>query len=162
MSLHRTVDGFFEKKAIKGQKTKQPYAIAMKDGAPFGIAGIGKNWKESASGEWVRTLQSSPPMPMSWWPISMTGCRSFWRRVIMPAGLAMSLAPRDLMLLFVNFRKNYHPTKGLLKDHGLIATPTFILVKAADHFANPTTAPNQLWQTDFTSANQFGCHRASA
>jgi hypothetical protein len=23
MSLHRTVDGFFEKKAIKGQKTKQ-------------------------------------------------------------------------------------------------------------------------------------------
>jgi SOS response associated peptidase (SRAP) len=34
------VDGFFEWKAIKGQKAKQPYAIAMKDGAPFGIAGI--------------------------------------------------------------------------------------------------------------------------
>jgi putative SOS response-associated peptidase YedK len=33
------VDGFFEWKAIKGQKAKQPYAIAMKDGAPFGIAG---------------------------------------------------------------------------------------------------------------------------
>ncbi len=26
------VDGFFEWKAIKGQKAKQPYAIAMKDG----------------------------------------------------------------------------------------------------------------------------------
>ena len=31
------VDGFFEWKAIKGQKAKQPYAIAMKDGSPFGI-----------------------------------------------------------------------------------------------------------------------------
>ena len=34
------VDGFFEWKAIKGQKAKQPYAIAMKDSSPFGIAGI--------------------------------------------------------------------------------------------------------------------------
>jgi len=24
----------------------QPYAIAMRDGAPFGIAGIWENWKE--------------------------------------------------------------------------------------------------------------------
>ena len=44
------VDGFFEWRAIKGQKAKQPYAIAMKDGAPFGIAGIWENWKEPASG----------------------------------------------------------------------------------------------------------------
>jgi SOS response associated peptidase (SRAP) len=42
--------------AIKGQKAKQPYAIAMKDGAPFGIAGIWENWKEPASGEWIRTF----------------------------------------------------------------------------------------------------------
>ena len=40
------VDGFFEWKAIKGQKAKQPYAIAMKDGRPFGICGIWENWKE--------------------------------------------------------------------------------------------------------------------
>src|SRR5262249_11554665 len=50
------VDGFFEWKAIKGQKAKQPYAIAMKDGAPFGIAGIWENWKEPASSEWIRTF----------------------------------------------------------------------------------------------------------
>ena len=50
------VDGFFEWKAIKGQKAKQPYAIAMKDGAPFGIAGIWENWKEPASGELIRTF----------------------------------------------------------------------------------------------------------
>ena len=34
------IDGFFEWKAIKGRKAKQPYAIAMRDGAPLGIAGI--------------------------------------------------------------------------------------------------------------------------
>ena len=32
------VDGFLEWKAIKGRKARQ--AIAMKDGAPFGIAGL--------------------------------------------------------------------------------------------------------------------------
>jgi putative ABC transport system substrate-binding protein len=50
------VDGFFEWKAIKGQKAKQPYAIAMKDGAPFGIAGIWENWKDPGSSEWIRTF----------------------------------------------------------------------------------------------------------
>jgi putative SOS response-associated peptidase YedK len=29
--------------AIKGQKAKQPYAIAMKDGRPFGLGGIWEN-----------------------------------------------------------------------------------------------------------------------
>jgi putative SOS response-associated peptidase YedK len=50
------VDGFFEWKAIKGQRAKQPYTIAMKDGSPFGIAGIWENWKEPSSGEWIRTF----------------------------------------------------------------------------------------------------------
>lgn len=30
--------------------------FAMKDGAPFGIAGIWENWKEPTSGEWIRTF----------------------------------------------------------------------------------------------------------
>jgi putative SOS response-associated peptidase YedK len=50
------VDGFFEWKAIKGQNAKQPYAIGMKDGQPFGIGGIWENWKDPASGEWIRTF----------------------------------------------------------------------------------------------------------
>jgi putative SOS response-associated peptidase YedK len=49
------VDGFFEWKAAKG-KLKQPYAIAMKDGSPFGIAGLWENWKDPAAGEWIRTF----------------------------------------------------------------------------------------------------------
>ena len=50
------VDGFFEWKAIKGQRAKQPYAIGMKDGHPFGLGGIWENWKDPASGEWMRTF----------------------------------------------------------------------------------------------------------
>jgi SOS response associated peptidase (SRAP) len=46
----------FEWKAIKGQRAKRPYAIAMKDGTPFGIAGLWENWKEPMSGEWLRTF----------------------------------------------------------------------------------------------------------
>jgi putative transposase len=44
----------------------------------------------------------------------------------------------------------------LLKDHGLVTSPAFILMKAADRFANPTTAPNQLRQTDFTYLKVIG------
>src|ERR1700736_4426438 len=50
------VDGFFEWKAIRGQKAKQPFAIAMKDGSPFGIAGLWENWKDPKTGEWIRTF----------------------------------------------------------------------------------------------------------
>jgi transposase InsO family protein len=44
----------------------------------------------------------------------------------------------------------------LLKARGLITSPAFILLKAADHFARPTTAVNQLWQTDFTYLRVVG------
>jgi putative SOS response-associated peptidase YedK len=50
------VDGFFEWKAIKGQKARQPYAIAMKDRSPFGIGGLWENWKDPTSGGWIRTF----------------------------------------------------------------------------------------------------------
>ena len=50
------VDGFFEWKAIRGQKAKQPYAIAMKDGSPFGLGGIWENWRDPTSGDWIRTF----------------------------------------------------------------------------------------------------------
>lgn len=47
------VDAFYEWKATKGRK--QPYAIAMKDRSPFGVAGIWENWK-NPDGGWVRTF----------------------------------------------------------------------------------------------------------
>ena len=50
------IDGFFEWKAVKGSKIRQPFAIAMKDGAPFGLAGLWENWQDPASGAWLRTF----------------------------------------------------------------------------------------------------------
>jgi putative SOS response-associated peptidase YedK len=44
--------GFFEWKAV----IRQPFAIAMKDGAPFGLAALWENWKDAATGEWLRTF----------------------------------------------------------------------------------------------------------
>jgi putative SOS response-associated peptidase YedK len=50
------VDGFFEWRAIKGARAKQPYAIAMKDGSPFGLAGLWENWRNPSTGEWERSF----------------------------------------------------------------------------------------------------------
>lgn len=50
------IDGFFEWRAIKGARAKQPYAIAMKDGSLFGLAGLWENWRNPNTGEWQRTF----------------------------------------------------------------------------------------------------------
>lgn len=50
------VDGFFEWRVITGARAKQPYAIAMKDGLPFGLAGLWENWRNPSTGEWERTF----------------------------------------------------------------------------------------------------------
>ena len=50
------IDNFFEWKAIKPGMPKQPYAIGMKSGEPFALAGIWENWKRPGSEEWVRTF----------------------------------------------------------------------------------------------------------
>ena len=63
------------------------------------------------------------------------------------------LSPRELAVTFTDRKKTFVSEASvyrLLKAEGLITSPAFIVLKAADRFANPTTAINQLWQTDFT------------
>jgi putative SOS response-associated peptidase YedK len=50
------IDGFFEWKAVKGEKVKQPFAIAMRDGSPFGLGALWENWRDPKTGEWLRTF----------------------------------------------------------------------------------------------------------
>jgi putative transposase len=38
----------------------------------------------------------------------------------------------------------------LLKAHDPVTSPAYIVIKAAEEFKDKTSAPNQLWQTDFT------------
>jgi putative SOS response-associated peptidase YedK len=50
------IDNFFEWRAIKGVKAKQPYAVGMKSGEPFALAAIWENWQRPVSDEWLRTF----------------------------------------------------------------------------------------------------------
>jgi putative transposase len=63
------------------------------------------------------------------------------------------LSPREVAVTFTDRHKTFVSEASvyrLLKAEDLITSPAFIIMKAADAFANPTTAINQLWQTDFT------------
>ncbi len=72
---------------------------------------------------------------------------------------APELSPRELAIRFTE-QKNYYVSEAsvyrLLKAHDLVTSPAFIVVKAADEFHTKTTAPNQLWQTDFTYFKVIG------
>ena len=63
------------------------------------------------------------------------------------------LSPRELAVRFTD-TESYFVSEAsvyrLLKAHDLITSPAFIVITAADEFKDKTTAPNQLWQTDFT------------
>jgi putative transposase len=63
------------------------------------------------------------------------------------------LSPRELAMTFTDERAYFVSEASvyrLLKAYGLITSPAFIVMKAANEFKDKTTAPNQLWQTDFT------------
>jgi len=70
-----------------------------------------------------------------------------------------ALSPRELAVRFTD-TEGYFVSEAsvyrLLKAHDLIASPAFIVMKAADEFKDKTTAPNQLWQTDFTYLKVIG------
>jgi putative transposase len=63
------------------------------------------------------------------------------------------LSPREVAVAFTDRQRSFVSEASvyrLLKSRGLVTSPAFIVMKAADKFTNPTTAINQLWQTDFT------------
>ncbi len=63
------------------------------------------------------------------------------------------LSPRELAVRFTDERQDFvseSTVYRILKAHDLVTSPAWIVLKAADHFDQPTTAINQLWQTDFT------------
>ena len=69
------------------------------------------------------------------------------------------LSPRELAVRFTH-QESYFVSEAsvyrLLKSRDLIPSPAFIQVKAAEEFHTKTTAPNQLWQTDFTCLKVIG------
>ena len=69
------------------------------------------------------------------------------------------LSPRELAVRFTD-QESYFVSEAsiyrLLKSRDLIPSPAFIQIKAAEEFHTKTTAPNQLWQTDFTYLKVIG------
>jgi transposase InsO family protein/transposase-like protein len=69
------------------------------------------------------------------------------------------LSPRELAVRFTDTQSYFVSEASvyrLLKAHNLITSPAFLVMKAADEFKDKTTAPNQLWQTDFTYLKVIG------
>jgi len=66
---------------------------------------------------------------------------------------APELSPREIAVRFIDERKYFVSEASvyrLLKAHDLITSPAYVVIRAAEEFKDKTTAPNQLWQTDFT------------
>jgi hypothetical protein len=74
-------------------------------------------------------------------------------RIVTLALEEAELSPRELAVRFTDAERYFVSEASvyrLLKAHDLITSPAFIVMKAANEFKDKTTAPNQLWQTDFT------------
>ena len=81
------------------------------------------------------------------------------QRIVTMALEQPELSPRELATRFTDTNSYYVSESSvyrLLKLHDLITSPAFIVIKAADEFKDKTTAPNQLWQTDFTYLKVIG------
>lgn len=52
------MDGFYEWKAVPGQKTKQPYFIHRRDGEPLAAAGLWTVWRDKTAGPEAPWLHS--------------------------------------------------------------------------------------------------------
>jgi len=75
------------------------------------------------------------------------------------------LSPRELAVRFTDTEKYFVSEASvyrLLKSYDLITSPAYVVVKAADEFRDKTTAPNQMWQTDFTYLKVIGCPRKTS
>jgi len=65
----------------------------------------------------------------------------------------LDLSPRELAIAFTDEKAQFISEASvyrLLRANGLLTSSAFIVMKATDELKDKTTAPNQLWQMDFT------------
>lgn len=104
----------------------------------------------------VEALEDKAPMPTRVWNRIPDDVRE---QIVDLALEQPELSPRELAVRFTD-TKQYFVSEAsvyrLLKAHDLITSPAFIVVKAANEFKDKTTAPNEMWQTDFTYLKVIG------
>jgi putative transposase len=113
-------------------------------------------WYDLYRSDGPEALDDRRPRPLRVWNRIPDGVRE---RIIKLALDCPELSPRELAVRFTD-TDSYFVSEAsvyrLLKAHDLITSPAFIVMKAADEFKDKTTAPNQLWQTDFTYLKVIG------
>jgi transposase-like protein len=104
----------------------------------------------------IEALEDRSPRPNRVWNRIPDDVRD---RIVELALDKSELSPRELAVTFTD-SAGYFVSEAsvyrLLKANDLITSPAFIVIKAADEFKDKTTAPNQLWQTDFTYLKVIG------
>ncbi len=104
----------------------------------------------------LEALEDRSPKPNRVWNRIPDDVRE---RILQLALEEPELSPRELAVRFTD-TESYFVSEAsvyrLLKAHDLITSPAFVVMKAADEFRDKTTAPNQLWQTDFTYLKVIG------
>lgn len=107
-------------------------------------------WLDRYAAGGFDALEDRKPRPKRVWNRIPDAIRD---RIIERALEEPELSPREVAVAFTDAEKTFVSEASvyrILKAEGLVTSPAFIVMKAADTFANPTTAINQLWQTDFT------------
>jgi transposase InsO family protein len=113
-------------------------------------------WYDLYQAGGVDALEDKSPRPGRVWNRIPDKVRD---KVIDLALTEPELAPRELAVRFTDTQRYFVSESSvyrLLKAHDLITSPAFVVIKAADEFRDKTTAPNQLWQTDFTYLKVIG------
>ena len=107
-------------------------------------------WCDQFQSGGLEGLRDRPSKPDQVWNRIPDAIRA---KIIDLALAEPALSPRELAVRFTDSQSYFVSEASvyrLLKAHDLITSPAFIVIKAADEFHTKTTAPNQLWQTDFT------------
>lgn len=104
----------------------------------------------------AEALQDKAPMPMRVWNRIPDNIRE---KIVDLALEQPELSPRELAVRFTDTERYFVSEASvyrLLKAHDLITSPAFIVIKADNEFKDKTTAPNEMWQTDFTYLKVIG------
>ena len=108
------------------------------------------NWYDRFLTGGVEALADRKPVPPAIW----NKVPEEQRQALLEMALDRpELSPRELAVRFTDERRYFiseATAYRILKEHDLVTSPAWIVLKAADQFEQPTTAINQLWQTDFT------------